>query len=274
MSRHHPWYKRYPSDFIAGTAMLTDAEKGVYSTIIDMLHDKGGPIEGSDADLARICGCATVKRFQGIKERLVKLGKIAVAEGHITNARFERDRARSPDENPTTDHPQNPPPDLLEINGLAAPRGQRPEARGQKVSGRRAGARTTLTSDFALLAEQKAYALAQGFEEAKILTMFEQFCDHHRARGNAMADWGAAWRTWCRNEIRFNGTDGHAKTSNVANGNGNRPFADRGTRGDRRPTRDDAILAGMGKLADRMVGSRDLGGPEDSLPDGRPVRPQ
>lgn len=29
------------------------------------------------------------------------------------------------------------------------------------------------------------------------------FVDHHRAKGNTFADWGAAWRTWVRNGVRF-----------------------------------------------------------------------
>jgi hypothetical protein len=90
MSRGKPWYKRYPADFIAGTAMMTAEEKGVYSTIIDMLFDRGGPVPDAPADLARICGCATPKRFVLIRDRLVALGKLTVASGHITNARFER----------------------------------------------------------------------------------------------------------------------------------------------------------------------------------------
>ncbi len=31
----------------------------------------------------------------------------------------------------------------------------------------------------------------------------EQFIDHHAAKGSSMADWTAAWRTWCRNAKRF-----------------------------------------------------------------------
>jgi hypothetical protein len=30
--------------------------------------------------------------------------------------------------------------------------------------------------------------------------------DHHRAKGNTMSDWPAAWRTWMRNSKRFQST--------------------------------------------------------------------
>lgn len=206
MSR--PWYKRYPSDFIAGTAMMTDSEKGVYSTLIDMMYDRGGPIEDCPSDLARICGCASVKRFQGIKERLVKLGKIAVAGGHITNARFEREgtagsaKTRSGVGDAPTTGPPEKPPDLLETNGLGDSLYQRPEARSQKRE-RGARARAQLPEDFSLNQEFSRYAQQQGFPQAHVESMFAAFCDHHRARGNAMVNWLAAWRTWCRNEVKF-----------------------------------------------------------------------
>lgn len=29
------------------------------------------------------------------------------------------------------------------------------------------------------------------------------FVDHHLAKGSLMADWEAAWRTWCRNDVKF-----------------------------------------------------------------------
>jgi hypothetical protein len=31
----------------------------------------------------------------------------------------------------------------------------------------------------------------------------ENFRDHHRAKGSAMKDWTAAWRTWMRNAVKF-----------------------------------------------------------------------
>lgn len=31
----------------------------------------------------------------------------------------------------------------------------------------------------------------------------QRFRDHHTAKGSLMADWNAAWRTWCGNAKRF-----------------------------------------------------------------------
>jgi hypothetical protein len=47
----------------------------------------------------------------------------------------------------------------------------------------------------------------------------QRFRDHHQARGSTMADWSAAWRTWCHNALRFskpNGANGGANPTGVA----------------------------------------------------------
>lgn len=38
-----------------------------------------------------------------------------------------------------------------------------------------------------------------------LAAVFEQFCDHHRARGSTFKDWDAALRTWLRNVPKFGG---------------------------------------------------------------------
>lgn len=38
--------------------------------------------------------------------------------------------------------------------------------------------------------------------------MVEEFRDHHLAVGTLMLDWAAAWRTWCRNRVKYGQSDG------------------------------------------------------------------
>lgn len=54
-----------------------------------------------------------------------------------------------------------------------------------------------------------AYALAEGLTEPEAHQQFRDFRNHHTAKGNLMADWSAAWRTWVSNAKRFGhvGTD-------------------------------------------------------------------
>ncbi|MGH6792168.1 MAG: DUF1376 domain-containing protein [Methyloceanibacter sp.] len=87
MSTSRPWYKRYPAHYLAGTYRLTAEEKGVYSTLLDLMYDRGGPIEDDAKELARICGCST-RRFNTIKRDLALThGKLVLRDGLIINER-------------------------------------------------------------------------------------------------------------------------------------------------------------------------------------------
>jgi hypothetical protein len=67
----------------------------------------------------------------------------------------------------------------------------------------RARARTPIPENFMLSEKSKTYAQGRGFVDGQIVSMAEAFENHHRAKGNLMADWEAAWRTWVNNEIKF-----------------------------------------------------------------------
>jgi phage replication O-like protein O len=64
--------------------------------------------------------------------------------------------------------------------------------------------RRQLPPDFSLTDDLKVYAEGQGINGNRVESVFAHFCDHHRAKGSVMLDWTAAWRTWVRNEMRFN----------------------------------------------------------------------
>ena len=85
MSRR-PWYKRYPSDFIAGTLQLTCEEKGAYSVVLDLIYDRGGPIPDDAQWIARVCNLST-RRWNQIRARLLELGKVTAHDGVLTNNR-------------------------------------------------------------------------------------------------------------------------------------------------------------------------------------------
>jgi uncharacterized protein YdaU (DUF1376 family) len=90
-----PWYKRYPANFITGTLSLSAEEKGVYSTLLDMLYDRGSAIEDSPRDLGRICGTST-RRFGIVRDMLLRIGKLLrTADGRLSNAKFEEEIAKT-----------------------------------------------------------------------------------------------------------------------------------------------------------------------------------
>lgn len=84
-----PWYKRYPSDFIAGTIALNFEEKGAYSIILDLLYDKGGEIDDDPQWTAHILGLST-RKWKLIRDSLIRKGKLFVENGKLSNKRAKK----------------------------------------------------------------------------------------------------------------------------------------------------------------------------------------
>lgn len=85
-----PWYKRYGADFIAGTLGMTLEEKGAYSIILDLIYDRDGGIPDEPRYIAGVCGCS-VRKWNGLRARLIELGKIQCKAGIITNLRADKE---------------------------------------------------------------------------------------------------------------------------------------------------------------------------------------
>lgn len=48
------------------------------------------------------------------------------------------------------------------------------------------------------------YSWKVGMHAPDIREQHRRFCDYHLKKGSVMADWNAAWRTWCGNWKRNN----------------------------------------------------------------------
>jgi hypothetical protein len=70
-------------------------------------------------------------------------------------------------------------------------------------SSTRAKRRTAIPAGFNLTPEMLAYAESKGWGGNRARDEFERFADHHRQKGNAFADWQAAWRNWVRRGAEF-----------------------------------------------------------------------
>ena len=81
-----PWYRRFPDNFIAGTARLTLEEKGAYSLVLDLIYARGGPIADEPRYIAGICNCST-RKWVAIRQRLIDLGKLVAKDGSLWNER-------------------------------------------------------------------------------------------------------------------------------------------------------------------------------------------
>lgn len=84
-----PWFKFFPSDWIAGVSGLSAAERGVYVTLLAVMYDRGGPIPRDDARLARMCGLPKVG-FSRAVEALLEVGKLVEESGLLFNERAKK----------------------------------------------------------------------------------------------------------------------------------------------------------------------------------------
>lgn len=66
------------------------------------------------------------------------------------------------------------------------------------------GKRSQIQDDWQPDAAGREFAANNGVPDSEI----GAFVDHHLAHGNTMASWPAAWRTWCRNAVRFGNANG------------------------------------------------------------------
>jgi uncharacterized protein YdaU (DUF1376 family) len=90
------WYKRFPTDFIEGVALLTLEECGAYTLLLDTLYAAGGALPDNDQALARLWRC-NARKARRLKTRLLESGKIQPNDGFLTNRRvtFELNKAKT-----------------------------------------------------------------------------------------------------------------------------------------------------------------------------------
>ena len=139
-----PWYKRFPSDFIAGTMQMSLEQKGAYSIVLDLLYDRRAPIPDDSQWIARVCGCST-RKWNQIRDYLISEGKLVSKNGCLDNPRSTKQRlneekeaeklaenaAKSQDkrrENKALSNKNN----NLEEKGHLQSRSQKPEARKEE----------------------------------------------------------------------------------------------------------------------------------------------
>ena len=89
-----PYYKHFPSDFIAGTSMLTAEEKGVYIVLLDLIYMRGGPIDNDSSKLSKVCGCGPC-HWRAIRDRLIAIGKLRVVDGGLMNGRAAQELTKA-----------------------------------------------------------------------------------------------------------------------------------------------------------------------------------
>jgi hypothetical protein len=239
-----PWFPCYSNELLSTLGGMGSVEQHVYLIILLRIYDSGGVCRDTVGALAMRTG--NKRHIVGrALASLVKSGRIVLdSSGGMTNPKatlvladmaafHERQKqagkiGAAARWNPRTQSLHNsntiPPLEKPQQNQqnddaiamrsdahLHLHRQSKKEVSNPPVVPPR-GRAHRLPDDFKLSPEMETYA---GEHSLNASDLFAPFCDHHRAKGNAMVDWTAAWRTWVRNEVKF--------SKNRMNGNGHAP---------------------------------------------------
>lgn len=199
--KKRPWMPLYVSDYMADTAHLSVAEHGAYLLLI-MNYWHNGSLPADEAKLQRIAKMTNAQWaksrdtlsayfFDGWKHKRIEQEIAHVIEISNKRSANARQRHSKPSAKVYTLHTSQP---LAKANG----------ARKRAIP---------LPENFLLTDERRAVADRHGIPAARVAGVFEHFRDHHTAKGSAMKDWDAAWRTWCKNDLKFGGRNGGSGTN-------------------------------------------------------------
>lgn len=164
-----------------------------------------GQLAASRAELARRWKWSD-SEVRGFLQRAENEGAITRESTNdttiITLCNYDKHQFGTPAEQPATSQP-------LASHSPAANQHTKKEIKEEgkkekKERGPRAKARTPISENWQVSEKGRDYARESGFDDAMIANMRRRFINNHASKGNLMADWEAAWRTWCDNEVKFN----------------------------------------------------------------------
>jgi uncharacterized protein YdaU (DUF1376 family) len=183
----------YVNDYHADTAHLSVEEHGAYLLLIMNYWHHGG-LPNDEEKLRRIAKMTArqwAKSAETLKSFFQEQWKHKRIEEELAHV-LEVSRARSANAKQKPSKKSAKVYTLHTSQPLANANGARKRA-------------IPFPENFVLGDEQRAAADRHGIPAARVAGVFEHFRDHHTARGSVMKDWNAAWRTWCKNDLRFKG---------------------------------------------------------------------
>lgn len=211
-----PWFPCFPSKLLGAMALMRPDEALVYCVALFRIYERGGPCPDESEQLARFTGLS-VQRVERALERLFSTGKLAMEPDGFTNpfaseilARKKAHSAKQHiagklgaeyrwNKSGAKNQAKSKVVDSYKDIDIDIERSSNPPV--SPLRGKTLPKKTRLPSDFSLTFEMVSYAKDHGV--LNVQETFGHFCDHHRAKGNVMDDWVAAWRLWVRNEIKF-----------------------------------------------------------------------
>jgi uncharacterized protein YdaU (DUF1376 family) len=213
-----PWFKFYPSDWLAGTRGLTMAEAGLYVTLTAMMYERAEPISMDHGRLARLCG-ASPAAFKKALSALIDEGKIIQTDAGLWSKRVQkelknREQKRDLATQSAAARWEKTQQNQSKADANAsktqcesdATRSQKPEARDKKRNTTCSQKKRTPASRLPEGWEPDPELLRWAADELKATRAGLQhetgkFVDYWLAQTGAKAlkaDWRATWRNWMR----------------------------------------------------------------------------
>lgn len=231
-----PWVKWFAGDFLSGIIGLQVEEIGVYTVILNMIYDSGGPIREDINRLALRCGMRPTS-FLKVLMKLEGYGKVLRHDGVISNPRAEkelesrvkvvqklkenflgRDRTETEKDNKNNGSKS--------ANG-AANQGAKAsvelelELELERKKVRKVGAAaprppsaplraTRIDPQLKLPESWRLYARSKGLTDRETKFNFEKFLAHYKRLNGSKAlsvDWEASWQSWVLGSVERLGRD-------------------------------------------------------------------
>ncbi len=236
-----PAFQLYASDFLVDTASWDVAELGIYCRLL-YSEWVNGPLPNDPKRLARIAGCGPKLFSSG----WCVIGSKFIASGDgqsLYNRRLEETREKQAQYSDKQREKGKKRASQRWGTGIAtaittATERLQPEGKPKHSSSssssleekeykekenpdplkpplKKSPRSTQLPEGFSLSDPMKTYASESGLNPN---AEFEAFRDFHLAKGSVFKNWEAAFRTWCRNAIKFKG-----RSSSPQGDNGGRP---------------------------------------------------
>lgn len=220
------WYKRDPSAALGGMMGLSLEDRGAYNTVLDLIYSRDGNLPDDDRFIAGWMG-VDVRVWRRIKQRLIDLGKLYIADGIVRNERADvevlsalsrvgsaRDagkasgnarryksnqQSRENNDLERTDDPTDRERNLelttttprIEEEAKASP-----SARARAKPPRSTGVDIPLPDDWIPNLGPAAQAIVDRWPPGLLERDELAFRSHAKANGRLAKDWDAAFRTW------------------------------------------------------------------------------
>ncbi len=216
-----PWFPCKAGKLIGALVALPHDEQVVYNMVLLRIYEKGGPVEETEATLARRTDTPR-RRIEIALASLIEKGKIIRLSGEFLDSKSTHEtlaemaskkesaktsaktRWKKPQRKQQTD----------DANALLFTFTDTIQSESNDSLCRRKRLRTALKSD-AKPDEQNVSDAEKAGLNGQFKPEWDKFVNYHVAKGSLMADWHAAWRTWCGNVQQYQPRGSSARIVNL-----------------------------------------------------------